>query len=131
MNPYEDILHRAPPVSEKRAKMPLSARAAQFSPFAALTGYEGIIAETGRRTERCIDLDEEEISQINARLLQLAKCIDSHPTITVTYFLPDPYKDGGSYETVTGQLKRLDPHEGCLIFTDRTQISFSQILNIQ
>lgn len=130
MNTYEDILYLPHHVSEKRVQMPLIDRAAQFSPFAALTGYEGIIAETGRLTERYIDLDETAISELNTQLQKLAEIIDQCPTTTVTYFQPDKYKDGGSYLTKTGQVKKLDTVYGFLEFTDRTCIPFSHILEL-
>ena len=129
MSQYDDILHLPRPES-RHAKMTLASRAAQFSPFAALTGYEGIIAETGRLTERCVALDENAIAELNARLCALAERIDSLPTATVTHFLPDKYKDGGSYVTVTGQVKRLDTLYGFLEFTDRTRIPFENILEL-
>ena len=130
MDQYQDIIHLPHHVSRRRVQMPLMDRAAQFAPFAALTGYDGIIAETGRLTERCVDLDENAITELNQQLCKLADCIDQRPTVTVLYFLPDPYKDGGSYETKTGCAKKLDTVTGSLIFTDRTQIPFAHLLEL-
>ena len=130
MQPYDDILLTPRPVSDKRVQMPLIDRAAQFAPFAALTGYEGIIAETGRLTERSVDLDENAIGELNKKLCKLAACMDSCPAVTVVYFLPDPHKDGGSYETKTGTVKKLDTLNGTILFTDRTEILFSQLLEL-
>ena len=130
MSKYDDIIHLSQPVSQRHAKMPLSGRAAQFAPFAALTGYEGIIAETGRQTERCVDLDESAIESLNKRLHTLAQRLESLPTATVTYFQPDARKDGGSYLTKTGQVKKLDTVYGFLEFTDRTRIPFHTILEL-
>lgn len=129
MSQYDDIIHLPRPES-RHAKMPLIDRAAQFSPFAALTGYDGIIAETGRLTERCVDLDESAIEELNKRLLSLAQQLDSSPTATVTYFQPDERKDGGSYLTKTGQVKKLDTQFGFLEFTDRCRIYFDTILEL-
>ncbi len=130
MGNYDDILHLSRPVS-RHAKMPLTDRAAQFSPFAALTGYEGIIAETGRLTERCVDLDEGAIAELNEQLRKLLAIIHTQPVVTVTYFQPDARKDGGSYITKTGPVKKLDTHIGYIAFTDRTEIAFDQLLTLQ
>lgn len=130
MDQYKDILHLPHPVSQRRAQMPLIDRAAQFAPFAALTGYDGIIAETGRVTDRSVDLDETAITELNQKLCRLADCMDRCPAVTVVYFLPDPRKDGGSYETKTGTVKKLDTLKGVLIFADRTEIPFSQLLEL-
>lgn len=129
MSSYDDILHLPRPQS-RHAKMPLIDRAAQFSPFAALTGYDGIIAETGRQTERCVDLDESAIEELNKHLRTLAQQLESSPTATVTYFRPDERKDGGSYLTKAGQVKKLDTVYGFLEFTDRTRIYFDTILEL-
>lgn len=130
MEKYDDIIDLPHHVSEKRVQMPLLSRAAQFAPFAALTGYEGIIAETGRLTERRVELDESAVEELNKRLHTLAQRLDSRPTATVTYFQPDAHKDGGSYRTRTGQVKRLDTLYGFLEFTDRTRIDFDAILEL-
>lgn len=129
MGQYDDILYLPRPKS-RHVKMPLTDRAAQFSPFAALTGYDGIIAETGRLTQRCVELDEGAIEELNKQLRTLAQCIDRCPTVTVTCFRPDARKDGGSYETKTGQAKKLDTCFGFLEFTDRSRVYFDTILEL-
>lgn len=131
MSRYDDIIHLTRPVSERRLPMPLADRAAQFSPFAALTGYDGIIAETGRLTERCVDLDEGAISELNKQLQELARRIDSTPTVTLTYFVPDAHKDGGSYITATSQVKKLYVTQQYLVLSDRREIGFEQLLTLQ
>ena len=130
MSNYQDILHLSRPVSGRRAPMSMIDRAAQFSPFAALTGYEDVIEETGRLTERCVELDEGSIAQINSQLQKLLAVIHTQPVATVVYFQPDPLKDGGSYETKTGQLRAISTVFQNLEFTDRTQIDFEQITAI-
>ena len=110
--------------------MPLLDRAAQFSPFAALTGYDGIIAETGRLTERSVDLDEGAIAELNAQLRAILPLMDTQPTVTVTYFQPDQCKEGGSYISKTGQLKKLDTARSRLVFTDRAEIPFARLLSV-
>lgn len=130
MSAYEDILLSSRPVSSKHAPMSLHDRAAQFAPFAALTGYDGVIAETGRLTQRRIELDEGAIAQLNEQLKAILSVIDRQPTVTVTWFQPDERKEGGSYETRTCTVKKLDVVGQYLEFTDRRQICFSQILTI-
>lgn len=131
MAEYDDIIHLPRPVSEKRAQLPLSARAAQFSPFAALTGYDGVIAETARQTERFIDLDEGTVAHINDTLCHIYRQLSEQPQIRVTYFQPDAHKDGGRYLTLTGRVKWIDPVEGWLQLTDRTRIDFERLLELQ
>lgn len=130
MSRYDDILHRSRPLSGKRAPMSLHDRAAQFSPFAALTGYDGVIAETGRLTQRQIELDDDAIAQLNVQLRQILSEIHRRPTVTVTWFRPDDRKEGGSYEVTTGAVKKLDAVGQYLEFTDRTCIPFCQLLSI-
>lgn len=127
MSRYDQIIHLPHPVSSKRAAMSLLDRAAQFSPFAALTGYEGVIAEAGRLTESFRDLDEGVISQINEQLRQIQSRIHTRPTVTVTWFQPDSRKAGGSFLTKTGPVKKLDPIGQTLLFTDGTLVDFACI----
>lgn len=130
MSRYDDILHRSRPLSGKRAPMSPHDRAAQFSPFAALTGYDGVIAETGRLTQRQIELDDDAIAQLNVQLRQILSEIHRRPTVTVTWFRPDDRKEGGSYEVTTGAVKKLDAVGQYLEFTDRKSIPFCQLLSI-
>lgn len=83
-------------------------RAAQFSPFAALNGYEAAVEETARITDAKIELTEDSRAELDRKQQRLLALIDQHPTVTVTYFLPDPRKNGGSYQTVTGPLRGID-----------------------
>ena len=127
-SPYEDIIHLPHPVSAKRASMSVADRAAQFSPFAALTGYETVLAESRRLTCQPTELTGAAVEELNQALQRLAENIGSQPEVTVTYFLPDVRKAGGSYCTVTGKVRRIDCTEGFLEFTDRSQIPLSQII---
>ena len=131
MRKYDDILHLSHPVSERRARMPLADRAAQFSPFAALTGYDGVIEEAGRITEPGVQLDESVIGELNTQLNNLQAQIGDRPAVTVTYFLPDSRKDGGSCRVKTGTLKKIDVAAQCLLFTDGAVIPFAQLLSLQ
>ena len=127
---YEDIIHLPHHVSATRPRMSLIDRAAQFSPFAALTGYDEAIKETGRLTDDRIELDENTRTALDIKQAYLAENINIHPEISITYFLPDTKKDGGEYVTATGSLKRIDEYERMLIFVDGRKIPMDEIANI-
>lgn len=127
---YEDIIHLPHHVSATRPQMSMSDRAAQFSPFAALTGYDEAIKETGRLTDDRIELDENTRTALDIKQAYLAENINIHPEISIIYFLPDTKKDGGEYVTATGSLKRIDEYERMLIFVDGRKIPMDEIANI-
>ena len=129
--PYDDILHLPHPTSKNHPRMPIADRAAQFSPFAALTGHKAAIEETARVTERRIELDEDAKEQLDQTLQLLLERIDEQPEITVTWFSPDKKKAGGQYHTATGKLKRIDTQESRLILTDGVQIPLEDLLEIR
>ena len=129
--PYDDILHLPHPTSKRHPRMPIVDRAAQFSPFAALTGHGAAIEETARVTDRRIELDEDAKEQLDQTLQLLLERIDEQPEITVTWFSPDKKKAGGQYHTATGKLKRIDTQESRLILTDGTQIPLEDLLEIR
>ena len=106
-------------------------RAAQFSPFAALTGYEEAIYETGRLTEKKTELDEEEKAILDRKQRLLLEKPDELPALTVTYFVPDEKKSGGRYVTKTGNLKKLHPLEKWMLLTDGTKIPLENVKNIE
>ena len=129
--PYDDILHLPHPTSKRHPRMPIADRAAQFSPFAALTGHKAAIEETARVTDRRIELDEDAKEQLDQTLQLLMERIDEQPEITVTWFSPDKKKAGGQYHTATGKLKRINTQESRLILTDGTQIPLEDLLEIR
>lgn len=129
--PYDDILHLPHPISKRHPRMPIVDRAAQFSPFAALTGHRAAIEETARVTDRRIELDEDAKEQLDQTLQLLLERIDEQPEITVTWFSPDKKKAGGQYHTATGKLKRIDTQESRLILTDGNQIHLEDLLEIR
>lgn len=105
---YNDIIHLPHPVSKKRPQMPLVDRAAQFSPFAALTGHEAAIQETARKTEHKMELDESTRARLDEELQWILYHMGEHPKAKVTYFVPDEKKFGGSYATCTDSVKKID-----------------------
>lgn len=128
---YEDIIHLPHHVSATRPQMSMSDRAAQFSPFAALTGYDEAIKETGRLTDDRIELDENTRAALDMKQAILAENINTHPEISITYFLPDAKKAGGEYVTVTGSLKRIDEYERLMIFMDGRKVPMDEITNME
>ena len=130
MQDYEDIIHLPHHVSETHPRMSRLNRAAQFSPFAALTGYGAAIQEAGRLTDRKIQLDEDSQAVLDRKLAILREQMSKHLEVTVTYFQPDGKKDGGAYVSFSGQVKKIQDYEQLLVFTDGTQIPFSDILDL-
>lgn len=128
---YEDILNLPHHVSKTRPQMSMLDRAAQFSPFAALTGYDDAIKETGRLTDEKIEMDEDRKAALDMKQANLIEMIDEQPEISITYFLPDTKKSGGAYVTVTGNLKRFDEYERLLILTDGKKIPMDDIADIE
>lgn len=130
MQDYEDIIHLPHHISETHPRMSRLNRAAQFSPFAALTGYGAAIQEAGRLTDRKIQLDEDSQAVLDRKLAILREQLSKHPEVAVTYFQPDGKKDGGAYASFSGQVKKIQDYEQLLVFTDGTQIPFSDILDL-
>ena len=128
---YDDIIHLPHHVSKTRPQMSMMDRAAQFSPFAALTGYDAAIKETGRLTDEKIELGEETKAVLDRKQRYLSDMISVQPEITVTYFLPDERKSGGTYLSVTGKLKRIDEYERMMILTDGKKIPLDDIMDVE
>lgn len=127
---YDDIIDLPHHVSKKHPQMSLHDRAAQFSPFAALTGYEDAVGEAARLTDRRQELDEEQAARLEQQLQILAEKAAERPEVEITYFLPDARKSGGKYVTVQGTLRRIDETEKMLIFTDGRRIAIRDIFEI-
>ncbi len=127
---YDDIIALPHPEPRTHPRMSLHDRAAQFSPFAALTGHSAAIAETGRLTASRITLDESEIARVDAALQRLRELLPQAPAVSITYFVPDERKAGGSYQTVTGTARRIDTVNGVLLLTDRREIPIADIFDI-
>lgn len=108
MGEYDDIIRLPHHVSKKHPPMTLEKRAAQFQPFAALTGYYDAVEEEGRLTERQIEPDQDMLAALDGKLAVLQEMIHEQPAVTVKYFEPDEKKDGGAYLCVTGRLKKID-----------------------
>ena len=130
MSKYEDILHLPHPEPKKHQRMTLENRAAQFSPFAALTGHNEAIKETERLTDRKIELEEDAIADINRTLIWIKDNINNNPEVVVTYFVPDYKKTGGKYVTSTVNISKIDETNHCIITNNEIKIAIHNILKI-
>lgn len=108
-NSYEDIIYLPHHVSQKHPQMTMQERAAQFSPFAALTGYGDTLKETTRLTDEWIEPDEQEKEELNRRLRQ---AVEEKLKVNITYYIPDAKKQGGTYATTTGVIRKIDEYAG-------------------
>ena len=130
MGSYDDIIHLPHHVSATRPHMPITDRAAQFSPFAALTKHGDAIVETARLTQERKELTEDAKTKIEMRLNLLAKQIASQPQVSITYFQPDEMKDGGSYITVAGIVIKIDVYDHIVVMQDKIKIPIKNIFEI-
>ena len=130
MKKYEDMIYLEHHVSKKHPQMSVHDRAAQFSPFAALTGHGEAIAETARLTDRKIELDDYEKLKLDEKLFILQEKIKETPEVYITYFCPDTKKDGGTYLTVSQRLKKIDSVERILVMVDGMKIKMEDVLDI-
>ena len=128
---YKDIIDLPHHQSKTRQRMSMIDRAAQFSPFAALTGHNAAIIETARLTDRQIELDEGTKSIINEKIQMISDYLSEKPTVTITHFEPDIKKDGGAYLNTTGTVKRIDDFKREIILTDGTIIFIERISDIE
>lgn len=128
---YDDMLDMPHHESGTRKHMSMEQRAAQFSPFAALTGYDEAIQESARMTMSRIELSEEEQEELNHKLSVLSMHAKENPEVTITWFQEDPYKEGGSCRQKTVRVRNVDTVGGNLILSDRSTISFSDILGLE
>lgn len=127
---YDDIIALPHHVSKTHPRMPVSDRAAQFSPFAALTGHAGAIKETARLTDDWMEPEEDSREEMDRKLPILQEHLGEHPEVTITYFLPDDRKDGGSYQTITGAIKKIDTCGCRMIMEDGTVLPMRYIVQL-
>ena len=128
---YDDIIHLPHPTSKNRPRMSIHDRAAQFSPFAALSGHAAAIAETARLTDRKLELNEDTRAELDRRQAILLEHISERPEVTVTWFRPDERKSGGAYITTTGRLKKIDEIERVLVLTDGARIPLEDVAGLE
>ena len=126
---YDDIINLPHHVSKTHPQMSMEARAAQFAPFAALTGYEDEIDETVRVTDEKVELNEEQKDKLNRKLQEIKKLV-AKPILSITYFVPDLRKEGGKYVTSTGIFKKIDEYKKIIVLEDGVEIPICNIVEL-
>ena len=129
--PYEDIVDLPHHVSKKHPQPTMADRAARFSPFAAITGYEEMVLEEARITEDRIEMDDSTKAALNEKLNMILEFLDEQPEVSITHFEPDKRKAGGAYVTITGTVKRIDEYEHLVIMTDGKKIRIDDIFGLE
>lgn len=127
---YDDIINLPNPTLKKHPRMSLYDRAAQFSPFAALTGHDAAIQETARLTDEKMELDDDTLNRLNEQLNIIRNHIGTNESVSITYFVPDDRKSGGAYVTHSGTVKKIDEYERVVVMSDKTRIPIEQISEI-
>ena len=128
---YNDLLDLPHPVSKKHPRMSAHDRAAQFSPFAALTGHSAAMEETARLTDQKLEPSEIQLAELNANLMKIQAHIREKPSVQITYFVPDARKSGGEYLTIRNCVRYIDEGAQTLILTDDTRIPLGDILGLK
>ena len=128
--PYDDIIYLPHHVSQNYPQMSMHDRAAQFAPFAALTGYEASVGETARLTSERRELDPQEAEELNRRLTDLAARLKDRPKVTIEYFVPDERKSGGAYVTVTDRVRHISVPEKTLVMEDGMAIPLEDVVSV-
>lgn len=127
---YDDIIHMPHHVSTKHPRMSIENRAAQFAPFAALTGYEDAVKETAREVDTRIEIDEEQKNILDSKIQMIIEQLTNRPVVTFTYFIPDLTKDGGEYISVAGIVKKFDTYNQTILLEDDTEIPVNEVIDI-
>ena len=127
---YDDIKDKTRPLYPDLPPMPIHDRAAQFSPFAALVGYEDAVEETERLTDSRREMLEDEIAELNRQLRELQSRLRERPEIRVTYFIPDRKKDGGRYASKIGNARTIDQYSNAIVFTDGESIPVKDMYSV-
>lgn len=128
---YNDIITLPNPTSMKHSRMSATARAAQFAPFAALTGHDEALDETARLTDKKLELSEEAITKLNEQIALMKESLGTDTMFSVIYFVPDLLKDGGRYETHCGTVRRIDEVNRVIIFEDKTEVWIDDVAVVE
>ncbi len=129
--PYEDIVNLPRHISKVHPQATMADRAARFSPFAAISGYEDMVKEAARVTEERIDITDATKELLNEKLNMIIEFLDEEPEVAITYFEPDKKKDGGAYISITGTVKRIDEYERIVLMSDDKKIRIDEIYAIE
>ena len=128
---YDDIINMPTPIPSSKPRMSRLDRAAQFAPFAALTGYEAVVEEAARLTDSMMELSEDMKIILNDKIPMIVENKEKEPFVMITYFVPDNRKAGGAYVNVSGVVEKIDEYEHCIVMTDETKIPIEQIRAIE
>lgn len=128
---YDDIIDLPHHVSDRHPHMPISDRAAQFAPFAALSGFGDTIEETARVTEERIELDDDQKAELDLKLRMLRELLPQRPEVSIVYFVPDPRKAGGAYVTLSGHIIKMDDFSRVVVMDDGAEIPIDNIFEIE
>lgn len=131
MGKYDDILNLPHHVSETHSHMSMQNRAAQFSPFAALKGYDDAVAETARLTDERLELTADKMNDLNQKIAFLKEHTEERPKVTVEYFIPDEKKSGGRYVSFSGNLRLIDEYNYSMVFEGGKEILLGDIFSIE
>lgn len=131
MEKYMGIIDHEHHVSLRHPRMSMMERAAQFAPFAALTGYDSVIAETGRETNERVELDEMQVLRLDEVMRDILDALPERPHVRLTRFVPDPRKEGGSYVAVEGNVRNVDFAAGTMVLTDDRAIPLRDICDLR
>ncbi len=128
---YDDIINLPHHVSKHHPQMSIENRAAQFAPFAALTGHSAAIQEAGRLTDDFVNIGDDAQKELDIKINFLILHFADQPEISVTYFEPDQRKSGGQYHVKTGNIKKIDEINSVMVFTDGFTIPLSYVIDIE
>ena len=129
--PYKDIVNLPRHISKVHPQATMADRAARFSPFAAISGYEDMVKEVARVTEERIDITDATKELLNEKMNMIIEFLDEQPEVTITYFEPDKKKDGGAYVSITGTVKRIDEYERIVLMSNDKKIRIDEIYAIE
>lgn len=129
--PYEDIVNIPRHISKVHPQATMADRAARFSPFAAISGYDDMVKEAARVTEERIDITDATKELLNEKLNMIIEFLDEEPEVTITYFEPDKKKDGGAYISITGTVKRIDEYERIVLMSNDKKIRIDEIYALE
>lgn len=130
-NKYNDIINLSHNVSKKYPRMSIQMRSFQFAPFAALTGYEDMVIEEGRITDRKLELTEDEKSVLDSKLNIINDNLHDKLNIHIKYFVKDKNKNGGKYITKVGVVRKIDKFKREIVFYDKSKIPIDNIITIE
>ncbi len=127
---FDDIINLPHPEPKHHQRMSMLGRAAQFSPFAALTGYDASVREEARLTDKQLSVGDDMAEELNRRMAVIREHLSEHPLVTITYFVPDNHKSGGQYHTITGHIEKINDYEQTILLENSQPIAIRYIMEL-